>query len=65
MSLRVALMRPLADSGRSAMLLRARGFAPVIAPVIEIRYKSIQCASLREQVIDAVLIRVLYQSIGP
>jgi len=37
LSLRVALMRPLADSGRSAMLLRARGFAPVIAPVIEIR----------------------------
>jgi uroporphyrinogen-III synthase len=36
LSLRVALMRPVADAERSAALLRARGFAPVLAPVIDI-----------------------------
>jgi uroporphyrinogen-III synthase len=34
--MRVALMRRAADAERSAALLRARGFEPVFAPVIEI-----------------------------
>ena len=29
-------MRPIADAERSAVLLRARGFEPVLAPVIQI-----------------------------
>jgi uroporphyrinogen-III synthase len=36
LTLRVALMRPLADAERSAALLRARGFETVVAPVLEI-----------------------------
>jgi len=32
--LRVALMRPLGEAERSAALLRARGFEPVLAPVM-------------------------------
>jgi uroporphyrinogen-III synthase len=36
LSVRVALMRPIADAERSAALLRGRGFTPVVAPVIEI-----------------------------
>jgi uroporphyrinogen-III synthase len=33
---RVALMRPIAAAERSAALLRARGFEPVFAPVVEL-----------------------------
>ncbi|WP_158818961.1 uroporphyrinogen-III synthase [Methylocapsa sp. S129] len=36
MSLRVALMRPIAAAERSATLLRARGFEPAFAPVMQI-----------------------------
>jgi uroporphyrinogen-III synthase len=35
-TLRVALMRPIADAERSAALIRARGFEAVIAPVMEV-----------------------------
>ncbi len=35
-TLRVALMRPIAEAERSAALLRARGFEAVIAPVMEV-----------------------------
>ncbi len=36
MTVRVALTRPIEDASRSASLLRARGFEPVLAPVMEI-----------------------------
>jgi uroporphyrinogen-III synthase len=36
LTLRVALTRPIAEAERSAVLLRARGFEPVIAPVMEV-----------------------------
>ena len=36
MSLRVALMRPIAEAQRSAALLRARGFEPILAPAVEV-----------------------------
>ena len=36
MNLRVALMRPIAAAERSAALLRARGFEPVFAPVVQL-----------------------------
>jgi uroporphyrinogen-III synthase len=36
LTLRVALMRPIRDAERSAAVLRARGFEPVIAPVMEV-----------------------------
>ena len=36
MNPRVALMRPIDDARRSATLLRARGFEPILAPVMEI-----------------------------
>jgi uroporphyrinogen-III synthase len=35
--LRVAVMRPLAEAERSAALLRAHGFEPVLAPAAEVR----------------------------
>ncbi|MGA2044278.1 MAG: uroporphyrinogen-III synthase [Roseiarcus sp.] len=34
---RVAVMRPLAEAERSAVLLRAHGFEPVLAPAAEVR----------------------------
>ena len=37
MSLRVALTRPIDDARRSAEALRARGFEPVLAPVMTLR----------------------------
>jgi uroporphyrinogen-III synthase len=37
LTLRVALMRPIAEAERSAALLRARGFEPIVAPVLEVR----------------------------
>lgn len=37
MSLRVALMRPIEDARRSAEVLRARGFEPILAPVMALR----------------------------
>jgi uroporphyrinogen-III synthase len=36
LNVRVALTRPVADARRSAALLRARGFEPVLAPVMQI-----------------------------
>jgi uroporphyrinogen-III synthase len=36
LTLRVAIMRPMAEAERSAALLRARGFEPVIAPAMEV-----------------------------
>jgi uroporphyrinogen-III synthase len=36
LSLRVALMRPIADAERTAAFLRERGFEPLFAPVIQI-----------------------------
>jgi len=36
LTLRVALMRPMAEVERTAALLRARGFEPVVAPVMEV-----------------------------
>ncbi len=37
MSLRVAVMRPVEDAARSAEYLRARGFEPILAPVMALR----------------------------
>jgi uroporphyrinogen-III synthase len=51
-SLRVALTRPIADAGRSAEALRARGFEPVFAPVMQLGATG---AELPPEKFDAVL----------
>jgi uroporphyrinogen-III synthase len=51
-SLRVALTRPIDDARRSAETLRARGFEPVLAPVMTLRATG---ASPPDEKFDAVL----------